>query len=354
MTPSDIDVRDRAREETFLERLRAAVGLPYLLTGVMHPGRKMIEDIRTSLSTGSTPEGTAALLREATELTRRFFAPDSALPGKDGAAIRSARFPVWLAGRAVLVGVGRPVGSVHPVVACSGTTPAQHPHLQDTLALGLAHVAETMVRQAYARASWPAGLAEATLQTLSMGYFVVDANGRIVHDHSGGDRTSDAAWITAQGRLSFRSEPERAALQAAIADAVGRGTGSIISVPTHSGALQMAAVAPLQLGTGALAIVVFEARATDHGALREHFCRTYALTRSEAIIAREVLDGHAPADIAERTRMSLETVRSYLKRVLAKTGTHRQSELVALYFSSILPVSRSIARADNRGQSAGR
>ncbi|MFN4128592.1 MAG: helix-turn-helix transcriptional regulator, partial [Paracoccaceae bacterium] len=206
-----------------------------------------------------------------------------------------------------------------------------------------------LMRQVYARPSWPEGLAEATLRLLSISFFVVDACGSIVHDQSGDDRTKDKLWITSRSRLCVKSEAEQRALKTAIADATSdKPRGSIISVSCESGGMQMVAVAPLPQGDRPLALVLFEPRQTDHRALREHFFKVHALTRSEGLVAREVLDGRAPAEIAQLTGMSVGTVRSYLKQVFAKTGTHRQSELVSQYYSSILPIGASIARADLR------
>ena len=58
--------------------------------------------------------------------------------------------------------------------------------------------------------------------------------------------------------------------------------------------------------------------------------------------------GKSAAEAADATGLSLETVRSYLKQVLCKTGTHRQTELIALYYGWTLPVGKSIASAELR------
>lgn len=58
--------------------------------------------------------------------------------------------------------------------------------------------------------------------------------------------------------------------------------------------------------------------------------RLYALTRAEAEVASALADGQAIEDIAARRGSAPETVRAQVKQVLAKTGTRRQSEIVAL------------------------
>jgi DNA-binding CsgD family transcriptional regulator/quercetin dioxygenase-like cupin family protein len=58
--------------------------------------------------------------------------------------------------------------------------------------------------------------------------------------------------------------------------------------------------------------------------------RAFGLTAAEAAVAQALLGGAAPRVIAEEREVSLNTVRTLIARVLAKTGTHRQADLVRL------------------------
>jgi DNA-binding CsgD family transcriptional regulator len=58
--------------------------------------------------------------------------------------------------------------------------------------------------------------------------------------------------------------------------------------------------------------------------------RAYGLTGAEAAVARLLADGHDLRAIAARRGSSVQTVRSQLKTIFEKTGTHRQAELVIL------------------------
>ena len=58
--------------------------------------------------------------------------------------------------------------------------------------------------------------------------------------------------------------------------------------------------------------------------------RTFCLTPSEAKLACVIARGASPYIAARELNISKETARNQLKAVFAKTGTHRQSELVAL------------------------
>lgn len=60
----------------------------------------------------------------------------------------------------------------------------------------------------------------------------------------------------------------------------------------------------------------------------------FDLTPAEARIGVELMDGPGIAAIAARLRVSNATVKSHLKSIFLKTGTHRQAELVRLLLQS--------------------
>jgi DNA-binding CsgD family transcriptional regulator len=59
----------------------------------------------------------------------------------------------------------------------------------------------------------------------------------------------------------------------------------------------------------------------------------YALTPTEAHLADLLLEGLKVSEVANRMNITLETARCNLKRVLVKTGAHRQTELMRLMLS---------------------
>ena len=61
----------------------------------------------------------------------------------------------------------------------------------------------------------------------------------------------------------------------------------------------------------------------------------FDLTPAEARVALAILDGDDPTKIAQRSCLSVATIRSHLKSLFAKTNTHRQAELVHLLLSTI-------------------
>jgi DNA-binding CsgD family transcriptional regulator len=58
--------------------------------------------------------------------------------------------------------------------------------------------------------------------------------------------------------------------------------------------------------------------------------QVFGLTRGEARLANQLLCGLSLPEIAETDGLSVATVRSHTKAVLAKTRTHRQAQLVGL------------------------
>jgi DNA-binding CsgD family transcriptional regulator len=72
-------------------------------------------------------------------------------------------------------------------------------------------------------------------------------------------------------------------------------------------------------------------RPADHAPPPEALLRArWGLSPGEAALSLAVATGERLADIAARSAVSPETVRTQLKNIFAKTGTHRQSDLVRL------------------------
>ncbi len=60
----------------------------------------------------------------------------------------------------------------------------------------------------------------------------------------------------------------------------------------------------------------------------------YSLTRAEAEIAVRVGQGLAPAEIAAQLSISKETIKTHIRRIMAKTGTNQRGALVAIVLRS--------------------
>lgn len=92
-------------------------------------------------------------------------------------------------------------------------------------------------------------------------------------------------------------------------------------------------ISPLLEPAGTLALV-FVTDPEYTPASQDELRSLFGLTPSEAVIAADLCRGKSLPDIALAHRVSIATVRSHLKNLLAKTATTRQAELVVLLKSS--------------------
>lgn len=153
------------------------------------------------------------------------------------------------------------------------------------------------------------------------------------------------------GKLAARRSIDNAALQRLIAGAVetafgrGRDGGGSMSLAKRARPRPYAVlVAPIPeraalLSPSGPAAVVFvtdpdHAPETPAQLLR----RVYGLTRREAQLALALASGEPLMDAAERLRIAEGTARRHLAAIFARTGIHRQAELVRLILS--LPPAR--------------
>jgi DNA-binding CsgD family transcriptional regulator len=96
---------------------------------------------------------------------------------------------------------------------------------------------------------------------------------------------------------------------------------------------------PLGVSVPAVSIIVIDSESPadlDFTLLRE----TYSLTPAEAAVASALTRGRNVGEIAAESQTSVETVRTHVKRLLSKTGTDRQGELIALILRSV-PLNKS-------------
>jgi DNA-binding CsgD family transcriptional regulator len=61
----------------------------------------------------------------------------------------------------------------------------------------------------------------------------------------------------------------------------------------------------------------------------------FGLTPSEALVATLLANGYSLAEAAEKLQLTENSVRTYSKKIYAKTGVKRQAELVCLVLKSV-------------------
>lgn len=67
----------------------------------------------------------------------------------------------------------------------------------------------------------------------------------------------------------------------------------------------------------------------------DQLCQLYKLTPVETRLVGQLVSGHCVATAASNMRIKPDTARAYLKQIFAKTGTHRQAELIHLIGHSL-------------------
>ncbi len=145
----------------------------------------------------------------------------------------------------------------------------------------------------------------------------------------------DGLALTRRGVSPANARTARA-LRAAVADASQGGSGGTVAVGRPSGKPSYSVVVCpvlrrmpfLGRSQAAVLIVVSDPAAVASGPCVLMLQQMYGLTPAEASIASRLASGATLRDIANHLGISIHTARTHLKRVLAKTDTHRQSELV--------------------------
>jgi DNA-binding CsgD family transcriptional regulator len=129
---------------------------------------------------------------------------------------------------------------------------------------------------------------------------------------------------TPSAAAALRRSIERAAL----------GETQSLEVPRFGRGPLSLRVEPHPQGLGCAAAAVVFATAGESRSLHTHaLMARYALTPTEASVARRLATGSGLEQIARELDISLNTVRGHLKQIFAKTGTHRQVELVCKLLS---------------------
>jgi DNA-binding CsgD family transcriptional regulator len=177
----------------------------------------------------------------------------------------------------------------------------------------------------------------ATLEMIELPAAAVTRNGRVVAANSAFQSVSATVGIGARDHVQF-SAP---AIQTMFVEALDRPvslarTGRSIPIAaTSASAPLIVHVLPLRLAgldvfTGAVSIV-FVVAINQQGSPPPELLQTlFDLTPAEARIASMLIDGHSLTKVSKLQGVSLNTVRTQLKSVFAKTGVDRQVDLARL------------------------
>lgn len=178
---------------------------------------------------------------------------------------------------------------------------------------------------------WQAGIwARSLLDQLPYGVLLLDRRGRLREANRYG-----TAVLQQRDGLRIRPGEISARLGAAIAGAGDprHPRPSALRLPRAGQGVYDVLVMPDPQRAGILLIVTEPAR--DPGFASELFAQLHGLTPAEAHLCALLLEGCTLEEAGVRLQVTHHTARTHLKRILGKTGTRRQAELIRLALRSV-------------------
>ncbi|MGH6867501.1 MAG: helix-turn-helix transcriptional regulator [Methylocella sp.] len=183
------------------------------------------------------------------------------------------------------------------------------------------------------------------IELLPEGGLLTDASGRVVLANAAAKAMLDArdGVFLCDGRLAVAGSPD--ALQELVTACARRsvgigGPGGELKVPRDLPRSPLhLTIAPLRsdarlpdvpwIGFGSpVAIIKVTDRDLSRRRRQINLRRRFNLTSTEAALAAEILRGDGRKAAARRCGISDATANTHLRKIFAKTGTHRQAELV--------------------------
>jgi DNA-binding CsgD family transcriptional regulator/PAS domain-containing protein len=179
-----------------------------------------------------------------------------------------------------------------------------------------------------------------TLDGLSAGIFLVDAQCRIVHANAAGREllSEDDFLRSVSGQLVTRDRQVNQDLREAVAGhgAVTVTTRAAFSLAAHDGSQYLAHLLPLRsvvrsdAAAKAVAAVFVRKVELDGRSYGGMVARAFGLTPAELRVLLAIVELGSVPETSERLGVAETTVKTHLYRVFSKTGANRQADLVKL------------------------
>jgi DNA-binding CsgD family transcriptional regulator/PAS domain-containing protein len=193
---------------------------------------------------------------------------------------------------------------------------------------------------------------EKTLDTLSSGVLLLNAQGQAIYSNAAAQRMlhNHSGIRLAQGKLVIKQTDAEDAFKTSLAALreparAAEQPPATIAIPNDTTPL-IITVLPIETGRRKGLMGAFEATVAvfiqNMTALlpipSEALNALYGFTPAETKVTMALLQGFSTADIADILGITEGTVRSHIKSVFAKTGTARQAELVQMLMRAMSPV----------------
>lgn len=195
----------------------------------------------------------------------------------------------------------------------------------------------------------------AALDRLRVGVVLLDAHGRPIHLNQEAERLASGrnGFVANRNGLTVSSSSQTTLLRRLIADAAGLAAGKGCAAggclrvnASESGepTLQFQVIPlsrdhserPWGQSLCGCCVAVFVSALGGPCLPWKRVAAMHGLTRAEARLASTLANGISLEETAEKLLVSIQTARSQLKSVFAKTGVTRQAELVALILTDML------------------
>ena len=194
----------------------------------------------------------------------------------------------------------------------------------------------------------------AVLDKVHVGLAVANASGELIVWNAEADRIlglGDGVALTRDHRIHCRDPDQTGLLHARIREAARTAGGeadrseSLFAVPRPSGSHPfLIEVAPVTDSAGEIeprltgAVITLIDPDNTANLDIERFAELHGLTGAETAVCGLMVNGLTGPAIAEMRSTSLETAKTQMSAVLAKTGVARRSELIRLVVRTLPPV----------------
>jgi DNA-binding CsgD family transcriptional regulator len=168
----------------------------------------------------------------------------------------------------------------------------------------------------------------------------LDRRGTVLDVNAGADALFDDEFRVSKGRLVARDQQAQRGLDELVQKlAVAKDSDTLAAEPIlvrreRNAAIivRLPSVPAVVRGSfpGARALLTFTVLKPNPGPNPYLLITAFNLSAAEARLAAIIAEGRTPDEAAKQLGIARETARNQLKAVFAKTGTHRQGELVAL------------------------
>ncbi|HET7705453.1 MAG TPA: LuxR C-terminal-related transcriptional regulator [Thermoanaerobaculia bacterium] len=209
-----------------------------------------------------------------------------------------------------------------------------------TMALIVPHVTTALrcwlrLREAEHRT---AGMA-AALDSLLTGIILLDRTRRVVwmnlHAHEIVARRDGLALQ--DGHLVGASQSQTNALRSILFSIESPNRHATLARPSGSPPLLVTALGAcgdnFPGSTAEYMLLISDGSQAGHG-MNDYLQQVWKLTKAEAAVACAIADGKSLQEVSDATLVSVETLRSHLKRIFQKAGAHSQSDLVRLILAT--------------------